>query len=445
MKIKGTPYGWWADNRIKKRLTKIKKDVFKISEHLPEELQDELSLRQIRHWSNLEAQLQLAALLAHPKSVVGNIFGGTSHTIISTGFQNWRRGRNVEWIRSNINPNIKTKEDIDRLVLKHGVIPEMLAHEFGLSKEIKQQGTQAFVKDLSSKFAKDPNMSKKTIMEIGSKYNIKEKVVEVAAKFMAVPERALRRDAFMAHYIKAWEMFNGAIQDPEHPMLIEMAKKGVKATQFLYNAPFRPAFARTSLGKVMTRFQVWAWNSVRFRNDILRQAKIHGYRPGTSQFDRFKRMAIIDLFVLGMANMYQYSIFDTALPAPYNWFQDTSEWLFGDEETRNRAFFGAWPSQVAPLQMVTPPILKLGPAALRAMVDDDWKRLALYHIPTSLPFGRLAKDLVLPGNVIENPINVGRKFFGIPIGELQRAASNRSKEIEEGTRFQVRTPGKGLF
>ena len=135
-------------------------------------------------------------------------------------------------------------------------------------------------------------------MEIGSKHNIKEKVVETAAKFMSVPERALRRDAFMAHYIKAWEMFNGAIQDPEHPMLIEMAKKGVKATQFLYNAPFRPAFARTSLGKVMTRFQVWAWNSVRFRNDIIREAKIHGYRPGTSEFDRFKRMAVIDLFVL---------------------------------------------------------------------------------------------------------------------------------------------------
>ena len=94
---------------------------------------------------------------------------------------------------------------------------------------------------------------------------------------------------------------------------------------------------------------------------------------------------------------------------------------------------------------MTPPILKLGPAALRAVIDDDWKRLANYHIPTSLPFGRLGKDLFLEGNVIENPINVGRKFLGIPIGEIQRAASKRSKEIEEGTRFQARTPGKGLF
>ena len=91
---------------------------------------------------------------------------------------------------------------------------------------------------------------------------------------MGKPERILRRDSFMAHYVHYWKKFGGAIKDPNHPFLIELAKKGVKATQFLYNAPNRPPFARSALGKVMTRFQLWAWNAARFRNDVNRQMNV---------------------------------------------------------------------------------------------------------------------------------------------------------------------------
>ena len=76
-------------------------------------------------------------------------------------------------------------------------------------------------------------------------------------------------------------------------MLIHMAKKGVQATQFLYSAPYRPAFSNTSLGKVMTRFQTWAWNSVRFRNDVYKNAKIYGFKKGTQAFRKFICIFII--------------------------------------------------------------------------------------------------------------------------------------------------------
>ena len=168
----------------------------------------------------------------------------------------------------------------------------------------------------------------------------------------------------------------------------------------------------------MTRFQLWSWNAVRFRNDVVRQAKIYGLKPGTEAYGRFTRTAQIDMFVFAMANVFAYSIFETALPAPWNWFQDTAEWLFGDEKERNKAFFGQWPKQLAPLQMVTPPVFRLLPTTMRALVDDDWSKLSQYYVWTMFPFGRMARDTLGPGNLIENPMRVMEKLSGFPLIQL---------------------------
>ena len=250
-----------------------------------------------------------------------------------------------------------------------------------------------------------------------------------AAQFMSVPERVLRRDSYMAHLIKSWEMFGGTIKNPDHPFLVEMAKKGVRATQFLYSAPYRPAFARTALGKVMTRFQLWSWNAVKFRNQVFKEAKIYGFRQGTAEFERFKRTMQADAFVLALANVFAYSLFDSALPAPYNYLKDTAEWVFGDEEERNKAFFGTWPSVVAPLQMVTPPIMRLPVAGLRAFLDNDFEKIANYHVYTMMPFGRMVRDVspLAKGNLIDNPHRLLEKLTGMPLGD----ASKLRKKIKE--------------
>ena len=80
------------------------------------------------------------------------------------------------------------------------------------------------------------------------------------------------------------------------------------------------------------------------------------------------------------------------------------EWIFGDEKERNRAFFGAWPVDIAPLQMITPPIARLPLSSMRAMLEDDWSRVSKYHLWTMLPFGRIGRDLFGEGNLIDNPI-----------------------------------------
>jgi len=443
MKLKGTPYAWWADDKVTTRVNKIAKKLGVVKEDLPEGL-EAIDVNRMRHWSNLEAQFQMASLLAHPKSMVANIFGGTMHTIESAGFSNLINGKKLSYLQK-INPKWKSKEDINEFVLSHGVIPEYIAYEAGLSKEVKSAKAKDFIKDFTRKLTRHPDMQQSEVVELAKKHGVTDAVRNFAAKFLTIPEKALRRDAFMAHYVAAWERFNGSITDPNHPFLIESAKKGVQATQFLYSAPFRPAFSRTALGKVMTRFQLWSWNSVRFRNDILRDAKIHGFRQGTPEFEKFKRTAQIDLMVFALSNAFMYSLFETALPAPWNWFQDTGEWLFGDEKARDRAFFGAWPKGLEPLQMVTPPILRLGPPALRAMLDDDYKKLSQYYIWTMFPFGRLARDVVGPGNVIDNPIRAISKFTGMPLLQAQRAQTARRQEVESGEFKGVPTPGGSLY
>ena len=443
MKLKGTPYAWWADNRVAKRMNNILERFGLTDKELPKELRG-MDMQQLRHFSNLEAQFEMAALLAHPKSMVTNIFGGTMHTVESAGWTNWRNSRNIEWLRQNVNSKWKSMEDVMQFVIDSGVYPEYMLYEVGLNKEMQQSRNKEFITDVVKRMKKTPEMKDTTLKEIAKQYGVKDRVVQFAAKFMTVPEKMIRRDAFMSHYLQAWNRWGGAIKDPTHPFLIEQAKKGVRATQFLYSAPFRPAFARTALGKVMTRFQLWSWNAVSFRNDVARQARIYGMKPGTDEYERYARTMQIDLFTFALANMFAYSLFETALPAPWNWMQDTADWIFGNEKERDRAFFGQWPKQLAPLQMVTPPILRLLPTSIRAMIDDDWSKVSKYYVWTMFPFGRIARDVVGPGNLIENPIRVMEKTTGFPLLQLQKAGTSLAAELESGEREMPPTPGGGL-
>ena len=437
--LQDTADSFSPEQTIKKTITKkVKKTIDPAAELTGVDMQ------QLRHWSNLEGQFEMAALLAHPKSAITNVFGGTIHTAQSAGWTNLRNARNIDWLRQNINSEWKSMEDVMQFVVESGVYPEYMIYEAGLNKEIRQGKNRAFIEDVAKKLANRPEMSETSLKEIAKQYGVKDKVVQFAAKFMTVPERMIRRDSFMAHYIQAWQRYGGAITDPKHPFLIEQAKKGVQATQFLYSAPFRPAFARTALGKVMTRFQLWSWNAVRFRNDVWRQAKIYGLRPGSEEFERYVRTMQTDIFTFALANMFAYSIFETALPAPWNWMQDTADWVFGNEKERDRAFFGQWPKQLAPLQMVTPPILRLLPTSMRAMVDDDWSKISKYYIWTMFPFGRVARDLVGPGNLIDNPIRIMEKTSGFPLLQLQRKGTQLKAELESGEREMPPTPGSGL-
>ena len=437
MKIKGTAYKWLADSTAKKRIDFIgkklgvgRKELERMK--LDEETIDELSgveYKTLERWGAREAKWQLASLLAHPKSSIANLYGGTVHTWISAGYDNIKKARNFEFLKTNINPKWNSMKDVEKWMQELGIIEEFLVYEAGLNPKLKGKKTQAFIKEASQRIRRDPNMPDEGLLALSKKHGLTERAFQAAASFMRIPERILRRDSFMAHYIQAKQQFGGAIKDYNSPFLINYAKKGVKGTQFLYSAPFRPLWTNSTLGRVMSRFQLWSWNSVRFRNDVIRRAEIAGYRQGTPEFETFKRLAMADLFMLGLSNVFAYSLFENALPAPWNWFQDTADWMFGDEKAKERAFYG---SAIGPLQAVTPPALRLLPPMFKWMVSGDGEQLADYYLWTIPPFGRLARDIVGPGGAIENPYYAITKFTGLPVMQMASAITSEKKGRTRG-------------
>lgn len=223
MKIKGTPYAWWADNRVRDRVNSIAKQLGVNKKDLPEELK-KFGYNDIRDWSNMEAKWELASLLAHPKSSVTNIFGGSIHTIENVGFGAFLKGRSIKFLK-RINPEWNTLKDVEKWVIEKGVLPSFLVHELGLNSQFKGKNVEKIVEDLTKALVGKDKIDRKSIREIAQKNALTESAVDFASKFMSVPERMLRRDAFMAHYVRAWQRFGGAIKDPNHPFLIEMAKK----------------------------------------------------------------------------------------------------------------------------------------------------------------------------------------------------------------------------
>ena len=430
MQLDATAYKWWADDRMAKRMDGIRKwlGLKKTDPDLPDPL-DSVSFETLRSLGQLEAKYELATLLAHPKSSIANLYGGTVHTLISTGWRNFKRSRDMNFLKTHINPKWESKDDVEAWVRSHGVVEEFLLYEANINPALRTKQWQGFMKDAVGKIRSDPEFSDVKLRGLAKTHGISDIIFNKAAWFMRRPERTLRRDAFLAHYLMARERFGPMIKDLDHPYLIEIAKRGVKGTQFLYSAPFRPAFSRSQLGKVMTRFHTWAWNSVRFRKDIINEADLHGWKEGTPAFKRFQRMATADLMMFGLGNVFMYSIFENALPAPWNWIQDFSELMFSaDDKERERAFFGAWPRPFQPLQIVTPPIARLLPPMFKAMVQDDYSRLSEYYVYTMFPFGRFIRDIAGPGGMMENPSRAVEKMTGLPYMQLSRQATKYKED-----------------
>ena len=435
MKIKGTPYKWFADNRARNRIDSIRKTLGVTSKALKSYVLEQADIdalsgvhqSTLQYWGGLEAKWQMASLLAHPKSSITNLYGGTIHTAISAGVDNLKKARDIDWLRANINPNWKSMKDVDRWVVDLGIIEEFLIHEAGLNRQLKGKRFEEFLAEAKKSISNDPAYADTSLNQLRRKYKITDGIWEKASWFMRKPERILRRDAFMSHLIQAKEQFGGAIKQFDHPFLIEMGKRGVKGTQFLYSAPFRPMWTNSVLGRVFSRFQLWSWNSVRFRNDTIRELRIRGYQPGTPAFERAKRLAIADLFMLSMASMFQYSLFDNALPAPWNWFQDTANWLMGDESEREKAFYG---NALGPLSIAQPPIARFIQPTFEGLVNGKWDKLADYYGWTALPFGRFMKDVIGKGGMLENPFYSVEKMTGFPLIAGSRYIQ-KAKENEE--------------
>jgi hypothetical protein len=391
--------------------------------------------RKAAWWSRLDASWNMMALLARTKGYVNNL-SQSVNTAISTGFDPWKKAMSMRWITSNIldnkgNPVFKSREDIRRFVEASGGVESFIIDDAGLKGRIDPTRLAAFMSDVtkhirtSYKDGKEAN--DKTMIEIAKKHNIGQAILNAGGFFMRASERAVRTHSFMAHYIKAREalMVNGFTHRHDDPHLIEMARRGTEATQFMYNNASRPAFAASHFGKVAARFQLWAWNSVKYRRDIYRQARVWGFREGTPEFSRYQRMATIDMLSFALASIFPASFFEATLPQPLGYLNDLSQFFFGQEkEDRERAFFGVLPYPFNVSQVVLPPSARIFTTWITPLMTGDWSRFANYHVWTFFPFGLMARDV---NSTLENPIRAVENFTGFPLIRLHQEMKNRQE------------------
>lgn len=414
MNLDYTLYSLFSDNNVKNKINSVFKAVG---------IKREITERDLMIFSNLEAKFQLATLLSRPKTMIANVLGGTINTVIDTGAINLLKANNITELRK-INPNFITMKDVHRFVIENGVIEDFIVNEAGYTGKMSDEKFKLFIESAVSIMKKDIDVSDKTLLSIAKEYGISDSVFNAASFFMRKSERFNRINAFVSSYIHVFNEFGGRL-NYDDPLIIELAKKSMRATQFMYSNSFRPMFSTSAVGKVMTRFQTWAYNSVGFMNNIMRNAKIQGYNPNSKEIDKLKRWYTINMFSLAMASAFIYSIFDSNLAPPFSWLQDFALWMFGTDEEREKAFFGSYPGVLAPAQLVSPPFLRMVAPTINAVVSGDWTKMADYYVWTMFPFGTVMNDVrkatQRPGSAIE-------KLTGFPYKQATQMVDKVNKK-----------------
>jgi len=376
--------------------------------------QREFLQRKVHDMARIEARYELLTLLANTGTFTANIFGGATMSIASGGLKNFLQSKSNKHVTEKllINPdgsyaiqfkdgtNVKNRKDLHKWLVEKGIIDTFIQNELEYNPEFQDSLSKAgkngklFISQLTKLIKTNPEARNESILELARRYGITDKTLQLGGWLMQKSERINRIDAFVTHALKTRERYGLYAKDINmgDPYLFEMGMKGIETTQFLYHSAFRPAFMRTATGKVLTRFKLFAFQSVRTRAEFYKQAKYYGFKKGTDSYERFKDLFLIDMFTMALGSVFMFSLFDTALPPPWDWLQDTADLLMGDKTERNKAFFGIYPRPIAPLQVITPPITRI-PISFIELLNGDYERFADYTIHTLYPFGRIVRQV----------------------------------------------------
>ena len=376
--------------------------------------QKEYLTRKIHDMARLEARYELLTLLANTGVFAGNIYGGATMTIASGGLKNFVRSKSDKQVTKHLLTDeggnyvlklksgtpVTNRKEFHKWLTEKGIIDTYIQNELDYNPDFRDSlakyGTNGkqFISQLKKILRENPEARNESIRELAQRYGITDKVLQAGGWLMQKSERINRLDAFTTHALQAREKYGLYAKEinMSDPYLFEMGLKGIENTQFLYHSAFRPAFMRTSTGKVLTRFKLFAFQSVRTRHEFAKYAKYYGYKKGTASYERAKDLFLIDMFTMALGSIFMFSLFDTALPPPWDWLQDTSDLLLGDKKERDKAFFGMYPRPIAPLQVATPPIARV-PQAFIQLINGDYERFADYTIHTLYPFGRIVRQV----------------------------------------------------
>lgn len=409
--------------------------------------------RVLHNFSLWEGRYEMATLLAHSKTGVSNILGGTINDWVWNGARAMISARDIKvWREIGPPGEWKTMSDVKKAFFTKGIIEDFITKEASLLGEGARKGDwKGFSDAISKKLAKDPDAPDGEIRDLVKLYGINESVYEMAGWVMRKSERMLRINSGLAAYLNVrWSMEPMAVLEWDNPYLLDVMKRSIAASQYLYGAETRPVWASTNVGKIFSRFKLWAWSSVKFRRQVFEEARNAGYAAGTTEFERLQRMMMADLFMMGLATLLPYTILDYGLPAPLSYFQNLQDWLMGDEKQKERAFFisnTGLPQAVAPLNELMPVIARWPkgvydiPGTFAVIWGGDLNKLGEYTTYSLFPFGRISKDLA---RSIDNPSFAVDALVGFP---SKRLGQTRTRLMKEGNRRQGhRTPiDAGLF
>ena len=410
----------------------------------------------------LEGKFEMMSLLFHPKTFLTNLYGGFSNTITDVGLKPFTDALSDGWWEANVWGEKTTYEIIDassgKTITKKirnrkeweewqafiGIFEDMLINEAAKDIRFQKKGFvipfEQAAKRMNS-FIKENGLRQKelkrfddfadlTLREAAKEAGVWESISQTGATFMRSSEFLLRSRTWDAAYINARKMLGefGEQLPFDSPVLIELANRTVEASQFIYHATQRPNFANTSLGRIMTRFHPYAWNSIGRRIEVYRGA---GYEEwsGGYKTQRAQRQLTADLMALALSNIFVASIFDYALSPPMNWMQDSAALLFGDKEARERAFFSPYPHPVlAPLTIVTPPAARFVLNPITALINQDFEDFQKYTLFTYAPFGRFGRDTL---KTLDSPAMFGEFMFGLPVHTLHRKRRDYLAQFED--------------
>jgi hypothetical protein len=426
-KIKGHPY-YWLTNDFWLRKGKAVDKFFGVDKNSPQAVKDAIKNRKLATLSNVEGKAQMMSLLFSPKSFLTNLVTANTNTVVSAGWKYWKMAGDIALLKS-VNPKWQNWSDIENDIDLLGGIESFIRNEAALSQRFTSEQAKRFMEKAISYIKKDKNLNDKSLMELAKEEGLTEEFVNTGAYFMRKSERMGRRRAWIAHYLKAREVLEASnySYDWDDPWLISLANKGVNATQFLYNSSNRPAFTRSSLGKVFTRFQLFAYNSIMWRKDIVKHAAESGWDYNSPEYQKFQRMATADLFVMTLATLLPASLFNAAMPPPYNYLKDFTSFLFGDKEEQEKAFFGILPYPANIVQPILPPASRYFTATFSSLMSGDWDKFTGYHIWSWMPFGRVMNDA---RRGLDNPAMFMERNFGIPVITLATGMSKAKKNSE---------------
>ena len=481
LNITKTPRQWFSDESVGNVALKLENNVSSVfgkitGKKLFPKLPDDIQLRhkalveRAQYISDLEGRFELLSLLFTPKAAITNVYGGYQNIITDTGFDHFFkafdekylinevfRGQKFKLFNKELGKfefrELKNKEDIHEMIDSLGLLEGNLLQELAYIQANEPVNAKKFLKELVKKvnahtrsqklFGNTKEINKqiddyvnKTVKELANQYGVSQAVMDKGSFFMSTTEKHLRRKAFLAHYLKAREIYSdleGNIKVTDD-FLVDTARKGVEGSQFIYHATYRPNFSNTAFGRVMTRFQPYAWNSIRRRKQVFEDMMAVEGHPNFEASRRFQRQVANDMMTMALGTLFAYSIFEYALAPPMSWMKESAEFLFGDEETRKNAFFSQYPiRQLAPLQIITPPASRFILPPLNGIINGDWEAFTKYTLWTYAPGGRLMRDMYKtynnPKYAVEYQTGLPYNSFKWHMAKVKRQAEQR--EINE--------------